>query len=304
MSERLEPRFLELVNEAALAAFWYRRALTSFLRRCGVSERTLAQWDGQTTKREWLDRLFPRLEEREDGRRIVVRMAEALAEMSSFPDLQGVEDSTRKQDKAAKAVAELRSYLSQERDEKEREKARAEGRARLHASQQEAAKSRATLEGLSSRLADLCKILGTQKGGYAFQDWFYDFLDFSEVQCRRPYVHGGRQHDGSITIEGTTYIVELKFTAGQCDVGEIDSLRAKVEEKADNTMGMLVSMSGFTSVAVSQSSGRRTPLLLMDSGHIYMALTGIRSFGEVLLRCRRHAAQTGDAYLPVDKFNG
>ena len=304
MSAPLEPRLLELIHTATLAAFWYRRGLKSFLRRCGVSEKTLAQWDAQASKRDWLDLLFPRLEEREDGRRILLRMAESLAGMNAFPDLEGVEDAAQKKARALRAVADLRAYLEEQSKDAELERSRAEARARTREVQENAAKSRATLESLSARLTELSKELGTQDAGYAFQDWFYDFLDFTEVQCRRPYVHDCRQHDGSVTIEGTTYIVELKFTADQCAVGEVDSLKAKVEEKADNTMGLLVSMSGFSSVAVKHASGRRTPLLLMDSTHIYMALTGMRSFAEVLLRCRRHAAQTGEAHLPVANFGG
>jgi hypothetical protein len=117
------------------------------------------------------------------------------------------------------------------------------------------------------------------------------------MQNRRPYVHEGRQHDGSITVEGTTYIVELKFTSDQCGVGEVDSLLTKVNDKADNTMGILLSMAGFSTTAVKQASGRKTPLLLMDAAHIFLALSGTRSFEDVILRCRRHASQTGESYL-------
>ena len=40
-------------------------------------------------------------------------------------------------------------------------------------------------------------------------------MAFCEVDHRRPYVTEGRQIDGSITVDGTTYLVELKFTAQQ-----------------------------------------------------------------------------------------
>jgi hypothetical protein len=42
-----------------------------------------------------------------------------------------------------------------------------------------------------------------------------------------PYVTQGRQIDGSITIDGTTYLVELKFEREQTGAGEIDSPPAK-----------------------------------------------------------------------------
>jgi hypothetical protein len=33
-------------------------------------------------------------------------------------------------------------------------------------------------------------------------------------------------------------------------------------------------------------------------------LTGSMAFGEIVSRVRRHASQTGEAYLPVAKFGG
>ena len=154
-----------------------------------------------------------------------------------------------------------------------------------------------------SGLDELSERLGTSEAGYDFQDWFYDLADFAEVQNKRPYVINGRQIDGSVTVSGTTYLVELKFTAGQADCSAIDSLYKKVTIKADNTMGIMVSISGYSSVAISEASGTRTPLLLFDHGHVYLVLTGAMTLAEVINRVRRHASQTGEAHLSVEDFN-
>src|SRR5690606_7951769 len=157
---------------------------------------------------------------------------------------------------------------------------------------------------LQQRLDGLHPAVGTQQGGYDFQDWFYDLLDYSEIQNRRPYVTNGRQIDGSLTLDGTTYLVELKFTASQAAATDIDSLRAKVDDKADNTMGIMASISGYSSVAITEASGRQTKLMLLDAMHLYLFLSGATSFAEIVSRVRRHASQTGEAYLPVANFNG
>ncbi len=114
----------------------------------------------------------------------------------------------------------------------------------------------------------------------------------------------GRQIDGSLTLEGTTYLVELKFTKSQSASTDIDSLKAKIESKADNTMGIMLSISGYSSVAISEASGKKTPLLLLDSSHIYLNLVGSMKFDEILMRIRRHASQTGEPFLPTNKFGG
>ncbi|MFN0241514.1 MAG: hypothetical protein ACKVWV_01345 [Planctomycetota bacterium] len=302
-SQRLPPQFIELIHSAVLAAFWRRKALHHFLRRCGVSDRTLAQWDESMSKREWLDLLFPRLEERADGQMILRRMAEALGAMTTFPDLSGWQDAQLKIENASQAVTALKRYLDAEVDDAAREKARQESRERARQLQEESARSRASLEKLSARLNDLSLRIGSQEAGYAFQDWFYDLMDYFEILNRRPYVHDGRQHDGAVTLEGTTYIVELKFTTEQSGAGVIDSLLVKVNDKADNTMGICLSMSGFSSTAKKQASGKKTPLLLMDAGHVYLALSGSRAFADLVVRCRRHVSETSEAYVEAAKLS-
>lgn len=76
----------------------------------------------------------------------------------------------------------------------------------------------------------------------------------------------------------------------------------KITSKADNTMGIMVSISGYSSVAKNEASGDRTPLLLLDHSHLYLVLGGIMGFADVVDRIRRHASQTSEAYLAADKF--
>ena len=68
-------------------------------------------------------------------------------------------------------------------------------------------------------------------------------------------------------------------------------------------MGVMISISGYSSVAKSEASGGKTPLLLFDHSHIYLVLGGIMGLTDVINRVRRHASQTGEAFLSVDSFN-
>ena len=128
-------------------------------------------------------------------------------------------------------------------------------------------------------------------------------MNYFEIVNRRPYTSGGRQIDGTITVSGTTDLVETKFTAAQSGATDIDSIVAKVNKVADNTMGIVISMSGFSATAISQASGPKTPLLLLDSQHVFAVLTGtVPDFKDLVNRIRRHASQTGESYLPLDRF--
>jgi hypothetical protein len=304
MTDCLAPHYLELVADAALKSYWRHQALWRFLHRCGISERFLATWRKPESKREFLTRLFPKLESTDAGLRLINRMADALVQQTSFPDLEGWEDAQLKKDTARQAVSALREYMNKQHQHDQDERDRELVRKRARELQEESRKREATLQKFTDRLTDLSKALGTQQAGYDFQDWFYDFVDFFEVVSRRPYVTSGRQIDGSITLDGTTYLVETKFTSGQAGAPDIDTFHKKVTSKADNTMGIVVSISGYSSVAISEASGPKTPLLLLDHSHIYMLLNGTITLEELVSRVRRHSSQTGEAYLATKDFGG
>ncbi len=304
MAARITPRLIELTYEAALKSFWRKGALRKFLRASHIAESLLSTWGTEESKRDFLDRVFQKLQASDRGKAAIFQMARNVSEQASFPDLVGWEDSSQKIADAKKAVCELRTYLQSQDEEIRSDREREETRTKAREEKQKIQRSMTDKSKLQQRLDALHSAVGTQKGGYDFQDWFYDLLDFCEIENRRPYVSSGRQIDGSLTLDGTTYLVELKFTAAQADAPDIDSLRSKVDDKADNTMGIIVSISGYSSVAITQASGRKTTLLLLDASHLYLYLTGALSFNDMLARVRRHVSQTAEAYLPTSRFSG
>lgn len=298
------PHLVTLTHEAALKSFWRKEALRKFLRNCHISESHLATWNAEESKRDFLDRTFKALQRSDRGKALIGKMAISLAEQTAFPDLRNWEDSEIKITAAKLAVSELKSLIKQQDEkvcnEREIEAAKEKAKAEKAAVQ----RGRMNLGKLQQRVADLHLKMGTAPGGYAFQDWFYDLLDFAEIENRRPYVTAGRQIDGSVTLDGTTYLVELKFTDCQAGAPDIDIFRSKIESKADNTMGLFISMAGYSSVAIAEASGKKTAMLLLDASHIYMVLTGGMNLAEVIRRVRRHASQTGESHLSVAAFGG
>jgi Restriction endonuclease len=304
MKSRLTPYFITLVYDACLKSFWRKSALRKFLRECKISENYLATWSEDETKRDFLDRLFDKLPRTDNGRKALLIIAKFLLEQQSFPDLQNWEDSNEKIKAAHDAVTKLRIYHQQQDEHIVSEKQSLKAKEEFKKRQEKINLSQLSLQKLNDRLNELGKAIGTQKAGYDFQDWFFDLLDFCEVTNRRPYTYKGRQIDGSLTVADTTYLVELKFTTEQSAAPDIDTFFKKVTTKADNTMGVMVSISGFSKTAIEEASGDRTPLLLMDHNHLYYILGGVMGVADVINRIRRHASQTGEAYLAVDKFSG
>ncbi len=306
-AKKLTPNFVQLTQDACLKAFWRKPALRAFLKQHRVSDSKLATWHGDETKRVFLQRLFPDLLAVRDnkGHAVVLAMAQSLAEMTHFPDLEGWEDSKEKLGAAREAVARLKKQVDA-LNEQIRDKRKAEHRRKRAAEQQEKTlKAQETLQKLGYRLNDLVPKQGSADGGYDFERWFYELANYFELSSRPPYKTGGRQIDGSLHLDGTDFLVETKFTNERTGAPDIDTFMKKITRKADNTMGIFVSMAGFTSTAVDEASCDRTPMLLMDYSHIYnLILSGTMTLPDVIRRIKRHASQTGEAFLPPDKFSG
>ena len=263
----------------------------------------MATWNTEDeSKREFLDRCFEELPKTEPGGDALLQMAANLIDQATFPDLENWEDSDEKIAEAKRAVRNLKNYVEEQKKDVEDRKRQVEARQRFQKIQDDVKRSQRTIEELSDRLNKLSIELGTQKAGYEFEDWFFDLMEFSEITSRRPYKHNGRQIDGSITVGDTTYLVELKFTASQSGSTDIDTFHRKVSSKADNTMGIMVSISSYSSTAIDEASGERTPLLLLDHSHIYYVLGGIMNFRDIVERVRRHASQTGESYIKPTDF--
>lgn len=303
MNKRLSPAFVELTQDALLKAFWFKPSLRLFLQQHNIAERALAQWHADQSKRDFVLWLWPQLVKDEKGQNAILSMARSLSEMKHFPDLERKEDTKVRIPEAREAVARLREAVLTINDtiretkdaERRRKAAQEEMTARIAARQ--------SLEKLQSRLTEITPQLGTQPGGYAFERWFYDLAIYFELDSRPGYHANGRQIDGALTIEGTTFLVETKFTDSPIGSPEIDTFMAKIESKADNTMGLFVSLSGFNDGAKRSASKQRTPMLLLDHGHIVnLILPGVMTLPQVVSRIKRHASQTGSSYLAASEF--
>lgn len=306
MEYKLDIQMISLSQDALIKAFWRKKSLRLFLKQLGIQDAFLNSWHEDETKRDFIYRLFDVLLSRKDNSSqiVILRIAESLAKMTEFPDLENWEDSKEKKASAKDAVYKLKKELERiakiQEDEKEVQKRRKEAREE----RQRALNTRQSLNMLAQELSALVSQLGTTEGGYAFEKWLYRLFNYFEILSRPPYWADGRQIDGSITFDGTTFLIEAKFQKDLVGSDAIDVFYSKVVSKADNTMGILISMSGFTSGAIKTASRNRTPILLMDYSHFFQIIfPNIMSLKEVILRIKRHASQTGEAYLATMSFS-
>lgn len=80
----------------------------------------------------------------------------------------------------------------------------------------------------------------------------------------------------------------------------LDVFSSKLDRKLENTLGLFLSMSGYSQDAVSTHAMAKKPgVILMDGADLMAVLEERIDFVTLLLRKKTHAARTGDIYLKL-----
>jgi restriction endonuclease Mrr len=109
------------------------------------------------------------------------------------------------------------------------------------------------------------------------------------------------QIDGAFAFGTDHYVLEAKWWKDAIGRRELDVFKTNIERKGKNTLGLYISINGFTADAVAVYSFS-TPFITMD-GLDFMAVLDQRiRLDELIRRKKRHASETGHCSLPVAKI--
>lgn len=131
-----------------------------------------------------------------------------------------------------------------------------------------------------------------QQRGLDFQTWLRDLFALHDLEPRGSFASTGEQIDGSIRVDGQTLLVEARWTKELVAPDGVRDFVGKFERKLDNTLGLMISVEGFTEAASSKAtSGGRLLAIFMDGRDIILVLDGLADFRHLLARKLRHAAE-------------
>lgn len=87
-----------------------------------------------------------------------------------------------------------------------------------------------------------------QKRGYFLQELLKQLFRIHDIPVTKSFQRnsGGEQIDGAFMFQGWHYIVECKWTKKLADIRELDSLLGKVNRSGKQTMGLFLSIDGWS----------------------------------------------------------
>ena len=136
--------------------------------------------------------------------------------------------------------------LHEAREAKQRELARKEELARLERERAELISHQSDL--LLMMFDELARGDDPQRRGYLLQDLVQRVFDIHQIAVVRPFTRndGAEQIDGAFKLEGWHYVVECRWRARLADIRELDGLKGQVERSGKQTMGLFLSINGWS----------------------------------------------------------
>jgi hypothetical protein len=300
MEIRISALAIQHLKEALSNIYWYKSDLKSFLISCINNKSVVynANWDNY--KRQIISDIIDELMSDQDKHLgDIRRILHEVSEMESFRHLEQLDDGKKKAERARGSVLELRRMI-EDHDQKLKEeqkirKKRQENIEKIRASQ--AVISR--LDEIKERYSKLVTSKDHHNRGFELEKVLYDIFELFDLDPKASFRNTGEQIDGAFSLEGTDYLFEAKWQSFAVNASDLDSFNGKINRKLDNTLGLFLSINGFSNDAVQIYSAGRSTILLMDGIDLLAVLENRIDFVSLIIRKRRHASQTGDIYFRV-----
>jgi hypothetical protein len=139
-----------------------------------------------------------------------------------------------------------------------------------------------------------------RRRGRDFERVIYGMLAEAELAPRTSFRPIGEEIDGSFFHQGRIMLLEAKWVQDPLPASSIYQFRGKVEGKLVGTIGVFISMSGFSADAVNALvAGKIINTILFDGDDVRAVATGQIGISAALDQKLRAAAESGTPFLPL-----
>lgn len=302
-AKRLSPAAIPALKEALCAVYWYKADLRSFLQQCLSSPAILATLNWESYKRQVVSDLVDYLvRDQEKYLGDITRLCNEVCGITTFEHLQQLDGGAQKAERARAAVTQLKTLVTPHQEARKEADELAERQRRAAEKLRTNAAVRQRLEDIRNRYMALVVSSNVQGRGFELERVMYDLFELFDLDPKASFRNVGEQIDGAFSFDGTDYLFEAKWQQELVNASSLDAFASKVRRKLENTLGVFLSINGFSQDGVSAHSSGGAVILLMDGADLMAVLEERIDFVSLLLRKKRHASQTGNIYLPFHRI--
>ena len=302
-TKKINPLAIVALKDALSTIYWYKKDLKLFLTNTLTDQTVFLYVDWEDYKRNIVDKIINLMVKNTNKYYDdLINLMLCVADIEDFTHLKHLEDGKLKIQQAHDAVKKLRRLtVGFELRMKEEIKSE-ENKKRAQEQRDQQTAIRGELDGLRKAYCDLIVSNDPQRRGYELEKLFINIFTLFDLDPKASFKIVGEQIDGAFSFDNADYLFEAKWVNSPVQAKDLDSLTGKLQRKLDNTLGLFLSINGYSDEAVSAHSSGRRLLLLMDGADLMAVLETRIDLKELLLRKRRHASQTGNIYLKISEI--
>jgi hypothetical protein len=290
---------IRVLKEALRSIYWYKDDLRLFLLALDLPGDLVIK-QGWHDEKEYKVRIVSKILDEliakgDDGLGPMRRIIQAVLDVPSFDHLSHLEDGAAKVQTARRSVEALRTVVL--KHDKSFERHSADQKSAAIKIKNATRRKNDEIERLQSSFNQLAAVDDAQKRGFLFEGFLRELFTAFDLNPRGSFKIVGEQIDGAFEFQNTQFLLEARWQKDRQSAGSLDAFSKKVERKLDNTLGLFISLNGFTEDGLEAFRKGRPSIVLMDGEDLALALQGLIDFRELLKRKVRHASHTGDPYL-------
>jgi hypothetical protein len=298
VSKQLSPAGIMALKEALCSVYWYKSELRGFLQLCLSNPGILNSFNWENYKRQIASDVVDYLVANPAAHvGDLTKICYEICRLTDFSHLKPLDDGPQKVEKARCAVNQLKQLVEPHQDVK-KEQDEIKRRQELAAKKlRENAAVRQKLESIRNRYMALIGSDNAQGRGFELERVMYELFELFDLDPKASFKNLGEQLDGAFSLDGTEYLFEAKWQKELVNKADLVVFSDKVKTKLENTLGIFLSINGFSPDGVAAHQAGGASILLMDGGDLMAVLEERIDFTSLLLRKKRYAAQTGNIYL-------
>ncbi len=142
-----------------------------------------------------------------------------------------------------------------------------------------------------------------RKRGRDFEKLINNLLELEGLEPRTGFRPKGEEIDGSFFFGHSVFLIEAKWHKSEMPASSIYQFKGKVDGKLIGTIGVYLSMSGFSSEAVDALTyGKSIDIILFDNEDFKTCIYEDNGFTQVLSRKLRMATEKGTVFYQVNSL--
>jgi len=301
--KKIAPAAIQALKEALTHIYWFKSELRSFLSHCLSDPSVLSRLNWDDYKRNIVATLVEHLAKNEEVyQRDIIRLMDEVTRINDFSHLRKLDDGKEKELNAKNAVEALKKQLSGNQKLREQQKEAEKRREEAHKRLLRVNEVQTKLAAINTEFLGLLTEDNAQKRGFRLEKVLKDLFELFDLDPKASFRITGEQIDGAFSFEGTDFLLEARWQKKPVDAKELDSLAGKLSRKLENTLGLFLSINGYSEDAVKAHSSGRRLIILMDGSDTMAVIEGRIDLVQLLLRKRRKAAETGNIYLRIHEI--